>query len=278
MSRYCLIFLSALFVSITSPASAMLPDGRNPRETPTAEPSPPHNRLLDIAGNRCGNEQIPPGECPDYQNFAWNGGNGCINWVENEYARANLIAPMCSILDRTRYIGWCRCGCFKKGTNVYVSDKNGPRWASVEELPGKESTFKIFTLGLRSKLGRLVRDVFDIKATTVGAEKKPLVIITTSSGKVLGITETHGVLLANGYMARASELKPSDVLVNMDGTREHIRSIDRAPTEEMVYNMLTSASLDNKPGHLVFAEGLIVGDLYWQNILDSEFRDIAVRK
>jgi hypothetical protein len=112
---------------------------------------------------------------------------------------------------------------------------------------------------------------------TIGPEQKPLVWIRTTTGLTIGLTETHGVLRSTGFMAKAVELKPGDVLINVDGSPETIASIDRKGTGENVYNVLTNAGIKNKPGHIVFANELAVGDLYWQNILEEEFVKLAVR-
>ena len=113
---------------------------------------------------------------------------------------------------------------------------------------------------------------------TIGPEKKPLVWVTTSAGHSIGLTETHGVLLATGFMARAVELKVGDTLVDVDGVPQEITAIDRRPADGDVYNVLTGAGLNNKPGHIIFANQLAVGDLYWQNVLESEFQQLIIRE
>ncbi len=237
------------------------------------------HRLTDPGYNRCANEStLPPDQCGRYADVAWNNGSGCITYEEYVYAQNNFIAPVCSLFNPTQLFGWCRCGCFKEGTQVYVSDASGERWAAIEELPGKESKLNLATLSPRATLANLTRDTQGITGMTIGNEEKPLVIIVTQSNKAIALTETHGVLLSSGSMARAGELTTGDTLVAMDGRIEPIRSIHRAPTPDPVYNVLTAAGTENKLGHLIFAQHLVVGDLYWQNILDAEFRDIAVRK
>ncbi|HEY5961661.1 MAG TPA: hypothetical protein VIV60_34110, partial [Polyangiaceae bacterium] len=80
------------------------------------------NRLLDAGHNRCGNDVLPVANCPPMQEYAWNAGAGCINATEYDYARTHAIAPICSPLSRTAFLGWCRCGCLEKSTNVYTFD------------------------------------------------------------------------------------------------------------------------------------------------------------
>lgn len=243
-------------------------------------PADPTNRLPDIAGNRCGDNQIPVAECPDYQEYAWNGGAGCINVTEYNYAKANSIAPMCGLTNRTRYIGWCRCGCFERSTRIYVHDVASAtaKWVPVDSLPNQESKLGIYTLAADATLQNPSWTVHSMLDTTVGPEEKPLVYVRTEGGSVLGLTEQHAVLLSTGHMVRAVELTPDSVLVKMNGDLERIVELWRAPTADPVFNMLTDAAVENKTGHLVFAEGIIVGDIYWQNIIDDELRQTEIRR
>jgi hypothetical protein len=43
-----------------------------------------------------------------------------------------------------------------------------------------------------------------------------------------------------------------------------------------VFNFLTTGK--TKKGHLIVAEGIIVGDLMWQNTLGNELNEVAVRQ
>jgi hypothetical protein len=238
------------------------------------------NRLTDPKGNRCGDNQISYAECPTYLDYAWNGGAGCINATEYNYAKANSIAPICSPLNRATYIGWCRCGCFEKSTKLFLYDvqRQEGSWQTVEGLPGNTARLGAYTLADGATLGDMSRTVHAILDTTVGPEEKPLVVIRTEGGSVLGLTEMHAVLLASGFMVRAAELTTDSVVVNMNGQAERIVEITRVPTRELVYNLLTDAGLENKQGHLVFAEGIVVGDIYWQNIVESELRELTLRQ
>jgi hypothetical protein len=237
------------------------------------------NRLDDPNYNRCaGDAQIPPAECEQYQEFAWNAGAGCITFEEYLYARQNFVAPICSQFVRTEYMGYCRCGCLAKETQVYVEQNHVLQWVPVDNLPGHEAEVSMLTLSKSATMTSWDFATPGLMAMTIGPEKAPLVWVKTMTGLVIGLTETHGVLLANGFMARAVELKPGDSLVNMDGEAEIITSIERRQTTEDVYNVLTNAGTANKAGHIIFANELAVGDLYWQNILESEFRKVAVRE
>jgi hypothetical protein len=237
------------------------------------------NRLTDPNYNRCaGDAAIPPEQCEQYQEFAWNGGDGCITFEEYLYARQNFIAPICNQFDRHQYLGYCRCGCLARETQVFVEQDKVLKWVAIDSLPGHEAESKLLTLAEQATMTTWDYLTPGLMAMTIGPEKNPLVWVKTTTGLTIGLTETHGVLLSNGFMAKAVELKPGDVLVNMSGAPEVIASIERKQTTDDVFNVLTDAGTKNKAGHIIFANELAVGDLYWQNILESEFRKLVIRE
>jgi hypothetical protein len=237
------------------------------------------NRLTDPNYNRCSDDsQIPPEQCASYQDLAWNGGNGCITLEEYQYAEANFIAPLCSPFNPQQYLGYCRCGCLARQTEVFVEQAGAAQWVPIERLPGHEAETSMFSLSANATMQAWDFGTPKLMAMTIGPEKKPLVWVTTSTGHSIGLTETHGVLLATGFMARAVELKVGDALVDVDGVPQEITAIDRRPADGDVYNVLTNAGLNNKPGHIIFANQLAVGDLYWQNVLESEFQQLIIRE
>jgi hypothetical protein len=238
------------------------------------------NRLADDSYNRCGSNQLPVSQCAQYQDLAYNNGAGCITAAEYTYAKANLIAPICSPFDATQYVGFCRCGCFQEGTRIYSYNPTtgGADWIKIETMLDKGFDQDLFTVAQDATLSNMMLDSAGIRAMTVGPEEKPLIIIETVTGKVVGLTETHGVLLASGTMTTAGKLTADDVLVNAGGEAEAIASLTLRSTNSDVYNVLTDASFEDKNGHLVVAEGLILGDLYWQNILVSEMTQFEIRQ
>jgi len=237
------------------------------------------NRLTDPGYNRCSEDaQIPDGQCVAYQDLAWNGGDGCITLEEYQYAEANNIAPLCSPFDPHMYLGYCRCGCLSKETEVFVEQKGTAQWVPIDTLPGHESETTMFALSTNATMQAWDFATSGLTAMTIGPELRPLVWVTTSGGQSIGMTEKHGVLLATGFMAQAVELKVGDTLVDVDGLPQEITSIERRLADGDVYNVLTGAGQSNKPGHIIFANQLAVGDLYWQNILDSEFRQLVIRE
>lgn len=239
------------------------------------------NRLTNPNDNRCyGDTTMTPEECQQNQELAWSNGNGCITFEEYTYARQNFIAPLCKWPFQPReYLGYCRCGCLAQGTEVFVLQDHTLQWQPIDNFSSRDvNNGSMVTLAEQATMRNWDYSTRDLMAMTIGPEEKPLVWVTTQSGLEIGLTETHGVLLANGYMARAVELKAGDVLVNVNGASEAIIGIERKATDSKVYNVLTNAGTSNAPGHIIFANEIAVGDLYWQNILESEFRRIVIRE
>ena len=234
------------------------------------------NRLTDPNHNRCGNDVLPVGECPQYQELAWNDGNGCINVTEYNYALANAIAPICSPFDETQFLGWCRCGCFEKTTTLRaISLRNGEEvQANVSEISA--DSHEVFAMTEDSTLSSMSLAPRALTATTVGDEELPLVWVRLANGVALGLTTEHAVLLSSGIMVTAESLTTSDFLVAEDGQPVAITQIDRSPTADPVYNVLTDAGLAHK-GHIIVANGIVVGDIMWQNTLAADLGDVVVR-
>jgi len=235
------------------------------------------NRLTDPSHNRCGNDVIAVGECVQYQALAWNNGNGCINATEYNYALANAIAPLCSPFNATMFLGWCRCGCFEKTTTLRtLSLSSGQEQeALVSEID--VDSHEVFAMTEASTLSAIRLEPRPLTATTVGDEELPLVWVHLANGTALGLTTEHAVLLSSGVMVPAKALTASDVLVSENGQAVAISSIERLPTSDPVYNVLTDAGLQHK-GHIVSANGVLVGDIMWQNTLAADLGDVIVRE
>lgn len=234
------------------------------------------NRLLDAGHNRCGNDVLPVANCPPMQEFAWNGGAGCINATEYDYARTHAIAPICSPLARTAFLGWCRCGCLEKSTAVYTFD-------SVTGIGFDKVVDAITTADLvyaMTEEGTVDEPAFSARAlyaTTAGSEANELVWVKLADGTTLGLTEEHAVLLSTGEMTRAIDLVVgTHELVSQYGEFVGVESITRAPTQDQVYNVLTDAGLSHK-GHMIIANGIIVGDIMWQNTLATDLMKVVAR-
>ena len=84
-----------------------------------------------------------------------------------------------------------------------------------------------------------------------------------NGGSELVLTGNHQVLNDDGHLVEASDLSVGSKLVKFDGTSIEIVKIERRVVTDDVYNILSSGM--NDFSHFIFAEGLMVGDLLWEN-------------
>jgi hypothetical protein len=258
------VVLSVLLLGVASPLSAW---ATNQIAGPDGAPNPGHNR--------CGNDQIPVGDCPAYQDYAYYV-DGCINEEEYLYSQAWSIAPQCSAIHPNVYIGFCYCGCLERSTQILSNDP----------VTGAETTQRIDSIDLggvriqalteNATLSSVNYASREVVATTAGSENKPMVELHLESGVILSATEQHAFLLATGVMVAAKDLEVGQFLVKQDGSPSRITEISRVPTTDDVFNVLTNAGLSHK-GHMIVANGVIVGDLMWQNTLAKDLNSIIIR-
>ncbi|AXR03233.1 hypothetical protein D0511_14990 [Pseudoalteromonas piscicida] len=232
-------------------------------------------KYVDQLRSRCNGTELSQEECRQYRDYAR--GN-CINDTEYYYAKTKNFAPVCNQFDPSKLIAVCRCGCFEIGTKISARE-NGSNINSqinIENLFSNEQQFNVLAMADTATLSNVQFDLEQIADTTKGPEEKPLIVIKTASGIRLGLTEEHGVLLASGKMDVARNLHVGDQLVKEDGSIDIITSLEQGAENQDVYNLLTNS--EDEQGHLVIANGLVMGDLYWQNILMSEMAKFEVRQ
>jgi hypothetical protein len=257
--------LTVLLLGVASPLSAW---ASNQIAGPDGRPIPGHNR--------CGDEQIPYEECPDYQYIA-RYVDGCINDEEYAYSQAWSIAPICSPMYPDRYVGFCYCGCLERSTQILATDpvtgaEVTPRIDQIER-----GGVRIHALTEEATLSSVRYTSRDVVATTAGGENNPMVVLQLEGGIILSATEQHAILLASGEMVAAKDLSVGQFLVKRDGSSTAITAIRRVPTDDDVFNVLTDAGLSHK-GHMIVANGVIVGDLMWQNTLIKDLNSIIIRQ
>jgi hypothetical protein len=225
----------------------------------------------DNAG-RCNDEAVDQESCKEGQKEALT--KGCISREEYEYAVAQNVIPTCW---GKRLGAVCTCGCFAPEVRIAVINaSNESQWLRIDKVAEHPNTYKLWTFTNYTSFSNLKPKKRSLKRITRGPELKPLVYVTAENGSVLGLTEEHAVLLSNGVMITAKSLEVGQELVGIDGIPKRIVAIERKAISGDVYNVLASGK--SKLAHLISAEGLIVGDLAWQNSLSSELNSIVMRK
>lgn len=206
----------------------------------------------------------------------------CINEKEFNTLKDNNDYPLCDydFEDLDMLSGWCPCGCFEESVEISVAEKGiGIR----EEITAKQlrenyKKYDVFSLGDDATLDSVYLETRGIKKVTYGVEKPKLVILNMENSKTLKLTEKHGVLLSDGRMIKAIDVKVGDKLVTDNGEFIPVSNITREHTSALVYNFATAEPDSNRVSHTLIAEGFVVGDLVWQNNLETELGKIAVRQ
>jgi hypothetical protein len=143
-------------------------------------------------------------------------------------------------------------GCFVRGTRIEMGDRPA---VNVEKI-GIGSTVTLVD-GRRRRTLRAV----------AGPEKPEVIEFSTAGGHVLGVTRTHPMMTPNG-LKMAKDLWVGQELMTSSWAPVRITKLRRYRYEGLVYNFaMPGVSLGD---HLVVAEGLITGDLHFQEQLSSK--------
>lgn len=224
---------------------------------------------------RCGKVAIKEKACKRLQQEA--AADCSFTKAEIKYMQDQNIAPQCD--SEIGIISICPCGCFEVGTLITTGSNEV---VPVEELTRQDS---VIALSPDAAMNRLAFESQGISYVTSGEEDNDLYVLSVSSPAsdqqaTIGLTMHHGVLLATGEMTTAKDIKIGDRLVFANGEFGKVDRIDRKATSGKVYNFLTSASSDRTDvfSHMVIANGLIVGDLSWQNTHEDLLRQVLIRE
>ena len=202
--------------------------------------------------------------------------SGCI--TREEYNKLESYGSYAICNSRNTLKGWCACGCFAPGTRIFSKEVTTTKndYFNISNIVSNMKSYKVYTLDNNSSLSDIKTKSVNIKMTTSGAEKDPLITFITENRQKLTVTKEHAILLSNGNMVAAKNVKNTDKLVQADGKPVGISQIENTIINDNVLNILT----DGKTGieHTLFAEGLVVGDLAWQNNLKVMLNKVAIRK
>lgn len=199
---------------------------------------------------------------------------GCINEAVYNQLRAENRFPACVMSTQ---VGDCPCGCFAMDTVIDVisrrDGKSGEMMAWL--LFDNWEQFGVAALQDDARLSDIRLTARDIKQATVGKENVPIVVLTLSNGRTLRLTEKHPVMKHTGEMFTAREVTRGTRVLDRDGHPVTITNVKRQREEGNVYNFETNGS--TLASHIIVAEGVLVGDLAWQNALEEELGGVAIR-
>jgi hypothetical protein len=169
----------------------------------------------------------------------------------------------------------CPNGCFDGDTQILTgtTKDGGASYASAAELaPGH-------TLATLSDASGL--DAFDLVSRPIsravrGPEEPALFAFSLSNGSTLRVTSHHPMVLDSGVIVEAAKVELGAAFVGIDGEPVFVKAIAREPATGDVFNFETRG--DGQLGHVMAAEGVLVGDLKLQNELAAEESLIALRR
>lgn len=170
----------------------------------------------------------------------------------------------------------CMCGCFTPDVKLQSTRGELPivdLMTSADYEPFRLLTPKDLYSAELSVSPFLNRGHF-----TVGPEENPVFRFQVSSGESVTVTELHPMVVSkNGSydMVLAKSVQAGDLLVTGSGREAAVVAIESyklEPSQNLVYNVDTKGQqlLD----HVVIANGVLTGDIVWQNLLAERWQRI----
>lgn len=183
-----------------------------------------------------------------------------------ENQRNYEYAPVCiGRVIRT----FCKCGCFDKSTKILVEDKlaGDKSWTPIASLVENPQDYSLFSLeSINDSDAGINLKRHEVSETLVGKMKdKVMVEIVTESGNMIKLTDDHPLLTEGREIVLAKEVRVGTRLVGRDGLADKAAKVTVTREIVDVFNVGTDMKSKNPSDHLIFANGLIVGDMVLQN-------------
>jgi hypothetical protein len=171
--------------------------------------------------------------------------------------------------------GICSRGCFAGDTEILTGCTDGGETCTT---PASQLTADdtLMSLADQSSVPNIKLVSRSIDRSIHGPEDVPLFVFALGNGSTLRVTQHHPMVLANGSIVEASHVAAGAAFAGRDGKPVAVTSISRERTKGDVYNFETSS--DTQLGHIIVAEGVLVGDLKLQNNVAFEEHSIELRR
>lgn len=207
--------------------------------------------------------------------------NKCITQEEYQTLKDFGSFPTCVPEDGTWILlGWCSCGCFAEDTLISVFEKENQQFKeiSASTLAHHRQSYEAVHLTSNSTLSQFEYGNSNIRITTEGLEKQPIVVIETENGRKLRVTEKHPILTQRGSMVQAKDLQIEDGVISQEGIPLKISSLRLESYCGNVINFMVDQPISSHLEHVVFANQIAVGDLGWQSSLEDELNQVMIRQ
>ena len=212
----------------------------------------------------------------------------CAILNQNALNRGLLTADGYNYLTSIRFCaiafdigtGWkiydfCPEGCFGSDTELlsnFTPDGRASYLTAESVKPGTS----LMSMADTASLGEVSLGAQSVKRIVMGPEDAGLYAFGLANGRTLRVTMHHPMVLDNGVIIEASKVEMGMSFVGLDGRTVAIKSITRERPNGDVYNFDTGS--DTQLGHIIVAEGVLVGDLKIQQELSDEEGSIALRR
>jgi len=249
-----------------------------PPTCPTIAPIPSNSFVTSCLSNnmsRCADE-ITSSVCDILRNQAQS--QGYITPEAASWLAARGYCP--AVYDMgdgwgTRLRGVCRWGCFAEDTEMLTGFTDD---GQVLTTPAAQITAADTLMSMADESSFVETELVPraIGTPVHGEEKPPLFVFVLGNGSTLRVTQHHPMVLASGLIVEAAQVETGASFVGIDGKPVAVRSISRERATGDVYNFETAS--DTQLGHIIVAEGVLVGDLKLQNDLAREQSSIELRR
>lgn len=170
---------------------------------------------------------------------------------------------------------FCPMGCFAADTRI-LTGIPGDGKASYTSAARITPQGTLVAMSDEASLRDVALTSLPIDRVVYGPEEPQLFVFELASGATLRVTQHHPMVLDNGKIVEAAEVDLGMSFVGIDGKPVAITSITREKAIDNVFNFQTAG--DTQLGHVIVAEGVLVGDLKLQNELAAEQGSIALRR
>jgi hypothetical protein len=171
-------------------------------------------------------------------------------------------------------LDFCPRGCFGAQTQILSSFRGGRAQyvAAASVAPGSS----LMSMSDSASVGDVLLSSRSVKRITMGPEDADLFVFALSNGRTLRVTQHHPMVLDDGTLIQASRVGPGMSFVGLDGQSVAVTAITRETPTADVFNFDTGS--DTELGHIIVAEGVLVGDLKIQLQLEDEQGSIELRR
>jgi hypothetical protein len=219
--------------------------------------------------NRCVNA-ITVAECTASNQFALQFQSidkGAYDWAEANGWFVTIAGP-------GQFGAICKCGCFDPDTRI-LTFRN--QKFDYEKASSIAKGSKLASLKSDASLSSLEFEAGEVVTTTRGLESQPLYVFLLQNGSKLSVTSEHGMVLSDGRVVPAKDVKVSDSFVQAStGEAVPVVEVSRKQTKKKVVNFeIGGSEIQN---HVIVAEDFLIGDLAWQNQLKRYTNAISLRK